>query len=133
MLERQPFASVDDVSVLMPLTYEQREIAATFLAWASDRLRLEAKKAGKDLDCMATDSVYASVLRAVTAGIVERTLKAVGDDANALMTQYSQSAGGYSVSGTFSNPGESMYIKRTELKALGLTGWRNVEAVEIYG
>ena len=40
------------------------------------------------------------------------------------MTQYSQSALGYSVSGTYLVPGGGIFIKNTELKILGLKNQR---------
>lgn len=118
----QEFANRSDVAVLMRLTAEQKETADILLKWVSDRLRYEAKKVGKDLDAMiAADESLATVAKAVTAGIVERTLKAADNDMVANMSQFSQSAGGYTVSGSVANPGESLYIKRSELKALGIT------------
>ena len=47
------------------------------------------------------------------------------------MTQMSQAAGGYSVSGTFLNPGGGLFVKEAELKALGLKR-QKYGVIEVY-
>lgn len=131
-MQKCPFANVSDLSVMTPISAAQRDIAEQLLIWASDRLRYEALKVNKCLDEMAENEVYASVLRSVVVGIVQRAIQSAGNDMTALMSQFSQSAGGYTVSGSVASPGEALYIKRSELKALGLSG-RRFKAVEIYG
>lgn len=68
---------------------------------------------------VAEDIIYSRVVASVTAGICERTLKLV-EEKTPIVSQYSESALGYSYSGTVPNAGESLYIKTNELKALGL-------------
>jgi hypothetical protein len=113
-------ATVDDlISLWRPISPEEQTRAEALLPIVSDRLRLEAEKVGKDIDMMIIDSVaYGNVVKSVTVDIVARTL--MTSTSQEPMTQYSQSALGYTVSGTFLTPGGGLFIKRDELKALGL-------------
>lgn len=115
-----PFATVDDLTKLWrPMSTEEQTRADSLLGVVSNRLRQEADNIGKDIDEMIADSdVYKDVVRSVTVDIVARTLMTSTDKEP--MTQYSESALGYSVSGTFLTPGGGLFIKRDELKALGL-------------
>ena len=87
----------------------------------SDELRVLAGNVDKDLDQMAADDeAYASVLKIVTVDVTCRVLRQSTDgDA---MTQESQSALGYTWSGTYSVPGGGIAnaILRNDLKKLGL-------------
>ncbi len=115
-----PFATVDDVTKLWrPLKPEEKERAEGLLTVISNRLRFEAEKVSKNIDEMIDESeVYKDVVKSVTVDIVARTLMTSTNQEP--MTQYSESANGYSVSGTFLTPGGGLFIKRDELKALGL-------------
>lgn len=118
-----PFATVDDIAALWrPLTEEEGERAAQLLPLISDTLRETATGVGKNLDTMAEESeTYSSVLKLVTVDVVTRVLRQSTDgDA---MTQESQSALGYSWSGTYAVPGGGIAnaILRNDLKRLGLT------------
>ena len=125
-------ATIEDVLTLTTLTSEQMDKAEKLLEVVSDRLRFEAEKVGKNLDDMISDSeVYAKVVASVIAGIVERTVKLAGN-ANMIASQYSESALGYSYSATVPNAGESLYIKNSELKALGLKR-QKYGVLEFYG
>lgn len=116
------FATVNDISTLWrPLTTDEQIRAEALLPLISDALRNEATKVGKDLDELVTDSeTYASVVKLVTVDIVGRVLRqSTSGDA---MTQESQSAGGYSWSGTYAVPGGGIAnaILYSDLKRLGL-------------
>lgn len=115
-----PFATVDDLTNLWrPMSAEEQNRAEALLPIVSNRLRQEADNVGKDIDEMIVKSdVYKDVVKSVTVDIVARTLMTSTDKEP--MTQYSESALGYSVSGTFLTPGGGLFIKRDELKALGL-------------
>lgn len=115
-----PFATVDDLTNLWrPMSSEEQSRAEGLLSIVSNRLRQEAYNIGKDIDEMISESdVYKDVVKSVTVDIVARTLMTSTDKEP--MTQYSESALGYSVSGTFLTPGGGLFIKRDELKALGL-------------
>ena len=115
-----PFATVDDLTELWRQMSADEQIRAEgLLSIVSNRLRQEAYNVGKDIDKMVAESeVYKDVVKSVTVDIVARTLMTSTDKEP--MTQYSESALGYSVSGTFLTPGGGLFIKRDELKALGL-------------
>lgn len=126
------FATVQDVIDLWrPLTANEEERAENLLEIISDSLRYEADKVGKDLDSMiANNSALANVAKSVTVDVVARTLMT---STNAEpMTQYSESALGYSVSGTYLVPGGGLFIKRSELARLGLRRQR-IGVIEMYG
>ena len=127
----EPFATIDDMAKLWrPMTPEETERAEGLLPVVSNRLRLEAQRVGKDIDQMIEESeAYKDVVKSVTVDVVARTLMTPTDKEP--MTQFSQSALGYSVQGTFLNPGGGIFIKRDELKALGLRRQR-YGVMEIY-
>ena len=120
MSELKPFATVDDLSVLWrALESDEEERAEELLTTVSQVLRVEAKKVKKDLDLMVNaDESYAYVVKSVLVDIVARTL--MTSTRQEPMTQYSESALGYSVSGSFLVPGGGLFIKDNELKRLGL-------------
>ena len=114
------YATVQDVIILWrPLTTDETARANALIPLICDSLRYEANKVGKDLDEMIADSsVLASVAKSVTVDVVARTLMTSTDQEPA--TQFSQSALGYSVSGTYLVPGGGLFIKKSELARLGL-------------
>lgn len=113
------FATVNDIIALFrPLTASEVERAEALLPIVCDSLRHEAKKVGKDLDVMVEDSIVASVAKSVTVDVVARTLMTSTNQEP--MTQYSESAMGYSISGSFLNAGGGLFIKKSELDRLGL-------------
>lgn len=116
------YATVNDISTLWrALTTEESEKAEAWLPLASSLLRKEAAKVGKDLDALvASDGDLANVAKSVTVAAVVRVLSKSTDNDLGAMSQMSQSALGYSVSGTFSNPGDELYFLNNELKRLGL-------------
>ncbi len=116
------FATVEDIQNLWrPLTADEQTRAGYLLPLVSDELRVLAGNVDKDLDQMAADDeAYASVLKIVTVDVTCRVLRQSTDgDA---MTQESQSALGYTWSGTYSVPGGGIAnaILRNDLKKLGL-------------
>ncbi|SFE13607.1 Phage protein Gp19/Gp15/Gp42 [Peptostreptococcaceae bacterium pGA-8] len=125
------FATRQDVIELWrPLTNEELERTDKLIEVISDNLRIEAKKVGKNLDELAEDKVYLNVIRSVVVDIVARTLMTSTE--NEPMIQESQSALGYTWSGTYLVPGGGLFIKNTELSRLGLKTQR-YGAMEIYG
>ncbi len=114
------FATIEDIEKLWRnLKPAERERAEGLLEIVSDSLRVEADKVGKNLDELAADSdAYAGVLKSVTVDVVARTLMTSTDQEP--MTQMTESALGYSYSGSFLVPGGGLFIKDTELKRLGL-------------
>lgn len=114
------FATIDDVIKLWrPLKPEEQVKAEELLNVVSDSLRYEAMKVGKDLDNMVnSNTVLATVAKSVTVDVVARCLMTSTDQEP--MSQMSQSALGYSFSGTYLVPGGGLFIKKTELARLGL-------------
>lgn len=126
------FATIEDIENLWrPLRESEKGRAESLLEIISDSLREEAFNVDKDLDEISEKRPsYKSVLKSVVVDVVARTLLTSTEDEP--MTQYSQSAMGYSVSGTFLIPGGGLFIKKSELKRLGLTKQR-FGTMEIYG
>lgn len=113
------FATLDDVKTLWrPLTAEEQTRAEALLQVVSNSLRVEAYKVGKDLDVMCQFEPFLDVAKSVTVDVVARTLMTSTD--HEPMTQMTQSAGGYSATGTFLVPGGGLFIKKSELARLGL-------------
>lgn len=114
------FIEVSDISLLFrPLTMEEEKKADALIPIVSDSLRQKAKQLGKDLDMMIKNGdLYENVLKSVCVDIVARALMTSTNSEP--MTQTSQSALGYSWSGTFLVPGGGLFIKKSELGRLGL-------------
>lgn len=126
------FATIQDIIDLWrPMSPEETYRATALLPIVSDSLRVEADRVGKDLDVMvAEDAVYANVVKSVVVDIVSRTL--LTSTKNEPMTQTSESALGYSWSGSYLVPGGGLFIKRAELSRLGLRKQR-YGVIDFYG
>ena len=126
------FATVEDLKKLWrALKFDEEKRAEALLEVVSHSLRVEAKKVGKDLDCLvATDPSFAMVVKSVTVDVVARTLMTSTDQEP--VTQFAESALGYSVSGSYLVPGGGLFIKDSELKRLGLKKQR-YGVIDIYG
>lgn len=114
------YATVENIETLWrSLKADETERAEALLAVVSDCLRAEAAKVGKDLDSMVEKQPYLkTVAMSVTVDVVARTLMTSTDQEP--MSQVSESALGYSMSGTFLVPGGGLFIKKSELARLGL-------------
>jgi Phage protein Gp19/Gp15/Gp42. len=125
------FATIQDITILFrPLTVAETERAQALLPIVSDSLRFEAQKVGKDLDAMVeSNPALANVAKSVTVDVVGRTLNT--STKAEPTTQFSQSALGYSVSGSYLVPGGGLFIKKSELARLGLRRQR-IGVLEIY-
>lgn len=126
------FATISDVDTLWRyLKQDETDRASFLLDVVSDSLRVEAEKVGKDLDAMVLNSAaYNNVVKSVTVDIVARTLMTSTDQEP--MTQFNQSALGYSASGSFLVPGGGLFIKKSELARLGLRRQR-YGVMNLYG
>lgn len=115
------FATLDDLQRLWRnLQPTETNRAEALLNTVSDMLREEAYRYGRDLDKMTLERAsYETVVKSVVVDVVARTLMTSTEQEP--MTQYSESALGYSVSGSFLVPGGGIFIKNAELKRLGLT------------
>lgn len=126
------FATIDDLNTLWRQLNIEEEIRANeLLKVVSSSLIYEAKKVGKDLVKMAKDDEdLAQVAKSVTVDVVARTLMTSTDSEP--MTQTTESAGGYSFSGTYLVPGGGLFIKNSELARLGLKRQR-YGTIDFYG
>lgn len=116
----EPFATMSDVEDLWrKLKLEEMDRAEKLLPIISDSLRMEAEKVGRNLDSMISEKPYLlAVAKSVTVDVLARTLMTSTDSEP--MMQESQSALGYSWSGTYLVPGGGLFIKKSELARLGL-------------
>lgn len=126
------FATIDDISKLFrSLSADEAKKAEALLPVVSDSIRQEAKKVGKDIDKMIeSKDLSENVLKSVTVDVVARALMTSTNSEP--MSQMSQSALGYSVSGTFLVPGGGLFIKKSELARLGLRRQR-YGVIDFYG
>ena len=126
------FATVEDLKKLWrALKFDEEKRAEALLEVVSHSLRVEAKKVGKNLDgLVATDPSFSMVVKSVTVDVVARTLMTSTDQEP--VTQFAESALGYSVSGSYLVPGGGLFIKDSELKRLGLKKQR-YGVIDIYG
>ena len=126
------FATTEDLAKLWrPLKPSEVERAEALLTIVSDSLRAEADKVGKDLDAMLSETpTLSTVAKSVTVDVVARTLMTSTD--HEPMTQVTESALGYSYTGSFLVPGGGLFIKDSELKRLGLKKQR-YGVIDFYG
>lgn len=120
------FATVEDITTLWrPLTAAEQEQAEALLPVVCDMLRQEAVKVGKDLDKMiASGELLPNVAKSVTVDIISRYIEQNRNDNASTLQQESQSALGYSWSGTYVNTGGGVSILRKDLRKLGLNRQR---------
>ena len=125
------FATLEDMTVLWrPMTPSEEKRADALLRIVSDSLRVEASKVGKSLDNMVeSDEAYAGVVKSVTIDVTARTLMTSTNSEP--LSQMSQSALGYTVSGTYLVPGGGLFIKKSELARLGFRRQR-IGVVDLY-
>lgn len=126
------FATLQDMCDLWRQIKPDEQVRVeNLLVVVSDLLRAKAKNVGKDLDAMIkSDSTLVNVVKSVTVDIVARNLNTPTDQQP--MSQFSESALGYSVSGTYLVPGGGLYIKKEELAKLGLKKQR-FGVIDFYG
>ena len=128
----KPYVTLKDISLLFrDLSSLEERKASALLEVVSDSLRQEAKKVGKDLDEMIKNGeVYENVVKSVAVDIIARNLMTSTDSEP--MEQFSQSALGYTASGTYLVPGGGLFIKKSELSRLGLKRQR-IGVLDIWG
>ena len=126
------FATIEDLNTLWrPLKLDEEERASALLDIVSDSLRYEAEKVHEDLDLKKEKSkAFENVLKSVTVDVVSRTLMTSTDQEP--MTQFSESAMGYSFSGSYLVPGGGLFIKKSELSRLGLRK-QKYGVIDFYG
>lgn len=126
------FATIEDLRVLWrDLREDEEQRASELLILVSDSLREEAIKVGKDLDKMFNErDSFKSIVKSVVIDVVARTLMTSTDSEP--MISSSESALGYSFSGTYLIPGGGLFIKKSELARLGLKKQR-FGVIDFYG
>ena len=126
------YATVDEMTLLWRgMTREEQARASVLLDTVSATLRTEAQRRGKNLDKMILKNPdLAAVAKSVVVDVTARVLMTSTDQEP--MTQMTQSAGGYSATGTYLVPGGGIFIKREELRRLGLLRPR-YGARDVYG
>ena len=130
----EPFATLTDVMTISGATYtaEQQSRVNALLPLISDLIRSEGEAVGKNIDgAIADDDAYASVVKMVTCDVVARIMRQ--STSGEPVSQESQSALGYTWSGTYAVPGggAAMSLMNNERKMLGLKRQRYV-AMEIW-
>lgn len=126
------YATVQDVQDLWrTLSAAEQSRAEDLIPVICSSLRAEARKVGKDLDMMVEDDPdLAAIAKSVTVDVVARTLMTSTNQEP--VSQFSQSALGYTVSGTYLVPGGGLFIKKTELARLGLRR-QQIGVIDFYG
>lgn len=123
--------TVDQVeSLFRPLNSDEHRRATALIPVVIASLQQAAKKSGQDLEKMIDNGdLYKEVFVSVVVDVVARTLMTSTDSEP--MIQMSQSALGYSTSGTFLVPGGGLFIKKSELARLGLRR-QKIQLVRMY-
>ncbi len=107
------------ISLWRPMTPEEITRAEQLIPIVCATLRTEAKKVGLDLDeKVDSDEDFALVAKSVVCDVVARSL--LTSTAQEPLSQFSQTAGGYTVSGTYANAGGGLFIKKAEYARLGI-------------
>lgn len=124
------FATVEDVMNLYgSLNADQLAKVEQLLAYTSSYFRSLAKEYGRDLNQeVINDEDMKNNAKLATCNVVIREL----DKGNSSLSQESQSALGYTWSGTYVNTGGGLSILNKDLKLLGLNRQR-IGMVDIYG
>ena len=114
------YTTIDDVEALFrTLSEDEKERAAQLIPIVEDAIRQEAINRGRNLDEMVENGqLITNVLVSVVVDVIGRTLNT--STTAEPMSQYSQSALGYSMSGTYLVPGGGLFIKNNELRRLGI-------------
>ena len=116
------FATLQDVLTLTGTDYttQQQERISALIPVVSDLIERKGREVGKNVHReMAIDSAYASVVKLVTVDVVARVMRQSTEGEP--LSQESQSALGYSWSGTYAIPGGgiAMSLMNNEMKLLG--------------
>lgn len=123
---------MSDITALgISLTAQQEQAAGVLLEQDSAKLRITAKKYGKDIDVMiAADADFGLAVKNVVVQSVVRALDSLVDSSPAV-SQVTQSGLGYSATATYFNAGQSLYFLKSELRDLGLMR-QTFGALEVY-
>lgn len=102
------------------LSDSEKARVKTLLMYASALLWAEASNRGYNLDLiMLKDGTKRTVAKMVVLASVKRAMH-TNEVTEAPLEQFTQSAMGYTMSGTYLNPGDDIYFLNNELKRLGI-------------
>ena len=126
------YATVTDViSLRGPQSTETIERLDDILKKCSSNLRLYAKQRGVDLDELYDSNE--DIQQVIIKGVVDASCSYVGSTKSNIpaMSQFSESVGGYAISGTYANVRASFYFPKNFLKTLGIAR-QNVGTIEVF-
>lgn len=126
------YTTLEDIETLFrTLSDDEEARAEALIPVVEDTLRQECINRGLNLDAMVADGkIIESVLVGVVVDVIGRTLNT--STTAEPQTQWSQSALGYSQSGTYLVPGGGLFIKDGELRRLGIKKQR-ITAADMRG
>ncbi len=125
------YLSIDELMTLWrPLKQDEMERARALIDKVEANLKVEAKRANKNIDELVKDKDYLDLYKSIVCDVVARNLMTSTDQEP--MVQSSESALGYSFSGTYLVPGGGLFIKKDELKRLGLKT-QKYGVIDFYG
>lgn len=103
------FATVDDLEARWhPLTDDERAKATVLIGDASDMIL----DAAADVDAIRSETLTRICCQMIKRAMIAETTNPSG------VTQYSQTAGSFSESGTYANPTGDLYLLAAEKRAL---------------
>lgn len=129
------YASVSDITAIgRTLTAAQSDAAGVLLEQASAKLRLTAKRYGKNIDAMIADPTdgadFSLAVKSAVVQAVCRALDAAESAGN--VSSSSETFGMYSYTFNYANAGQSLYFLNNELKDLGLKR-QKFGTLEVFG
>lgn len=126
------YADTDDVIKYRgPQPASVLSMLSAHLEGCSARLRLFAKNSGIDLDELYNNDEDLKIV--ITERVVDSVMSKLSSNSGnePLMSQFSQAAGGYSVSGTFVNIGGDYYFPKAFLRDIGITR-QKIGTIEVF-
>lgn len=125
------YATIADVELYWRnLTQDEQATATQMIADTSSKIRLRASARGKNFDEMLlVNPDLADVAKTIVVKCVINAMKVVEA---VPATQFSESAGGYSISGTYYAPGGGLTISKKDWAELGL-GSQTYGGLDVYG
>ena len=130
------YADIADIrAVGYQLSAAQEPAAQTLIEQASAKLRITARKFGKDIDRLSGDADtgedYALAVKSVIVQAIIRALDSMSAPTSAA-TQGTETIGAYSLTYTYANAGQKLCFLKNELKDLGLYRPQQFGALELY-
>ena len=128
------YATTSDVIKYRPGLLEAlavEHLVEDIIPTCSAALRVYAKQTGIDLDSLVEAD---EDIRLLTAkAVVDASINYMNatESNEPLMSQFTQSVGGYSVSGSYANIGQGFYFPKQALRTIGIMR-QKVSAVEVF-